>query len=128
MNILGIGGFELLLIIVVALFIVGPRRLMRGIQDFKRFYSEFKRRRDEFTSMVSESVEAETIRKEVVEPATKGAEEIREALTVRPEEFMPKLSAESGAGEAEGRGAKPKAKAKAKPNGSGGGKRAARNE
>ena len=92
MNIIGIGGTEFLLIAVVALFIVGPRRLIRGIQDLKRFYSEFKRRRDEFTSMVSESVEAETLRKELVEPATTGAEEIREALTVRPEEFMPSMS------------------------------------
>lgn len=94
MNIIGIGTMEFLLILAVALFVVGPRRLIRGIQDFKRFYSEFKRRRDEFTSMVSESVEAEVIRKEIVEPVTKGTEEIRDALTVKPEEILPDLSDE----------------------------------
>lgn len=94
MNIIGIGTLEFLIIAAVALFVVGPRRLIRGIQDFKHFYSEFKRRRDEFTSMVSESVEADMIRKEIVEPATKGTEEIRDALTIKPEEFLPDLTKE----------------------------------
>ena len=91
MNFIGIGSFEFLLIIAVALFVVGPRRLVRGIQDFKRHYSDFKRRRDEFTSMLSESVEADMIRREVVEPVTDGAREIKTALTLDPDEIAPGL-------------------------------------
>jgi len=57
MNILGIGGFELLLIILIALFIVGPSNLLIFIRKTKIVYSEFKQKRDELISVVEQTIE-----------------------------------------------------------------------
>jgi len=89
MNIIGIGGVEFLLIMTIALLIVGPRRLINSIRDMRRFYSEYKKRRDEFSSMVSESVAAEELKKEFGE-AVEGAEEIKRSLALEREDILPK--------------------------------------
>ena len=57
MNILGIGGFELLLIILIALFIVGPSNLLIFIRKTKIIYSEFKQKRDELISVVEQTID-----------------------------------------------------------------------
>ncbi|MAU24818.1 hypothetical protein OAK52_01610 [Chloroflexi bacterium] len=57
MNILGIGGFELLLIIIIALFIVGPSNLLIFIRKTKIVYSEFKQKRDELISVVEQTID-----------------------------------------------------------------------
>ncbi len=57
MNILGIGGFELLLIILIALFIVGPSNLLIFIRKTKIVYSEFKQKRDELISVVEQTID-----------------------------------------------------------------------
>ena len=46
MTLFGIGGFEFLLIAAIALFVLGPKRLLEGIREGRRIYSEFKRQRD----------------------------------------------------------------------------------
>ena len=57
MNILGIGGFELLLIILIALFIVGPSNLLIFIRKTKIVYSEFKQKRDELISVIEQTID-----------------------------------------------------------------------
>ena len=57
MNILGIGGFELLLIILIALFIVGPSNLLIFIRKTKIVYSEFKQKRDELISVLEQTID-----------------------------------------------------------------------
>jgi Sec-independent protein translocase protein TatA len=57
MNIFGIGGFELILILLIALFIVGPTNLLIFIRKTKIIYSEFKQKRDELISVVEQTIE-----------------------------------------------------------------------
>jgi Sec-independent protein translocase protein TatA len=57
MNIFGIGGFELILILLIALFIVGPSNLLIFIRKTKIIYSEFKQKRDELISVVEQTIE-----------------------------------------------------------------------
>ncbi|MBC78213.1 MAG: hypothetical protein CL772_04715 [Chloroflexi bacterium] len=57
MNIFGIGGFELLLILLIAFFIVGPSNLLIFIRKTKIIYSEFKQKRDELISVVEQTIE-----------------------------------------------------------------------
>ena len=46
MNIFGIGGFELVMIMIIALFIVGPTNLLVFIRKTRLIFSEFKKQRD----------------------------------------------------------------------------------
>ena len=57
MNILGVGGFELIVIILIALFIVGPSNLLIFIRKTKMVYTEFKQKRDELVSAVEQTIE-----------------------------------------------------------------------
>ena len=45
MTIFGIGGFEVLLIGAIALFVLGPKRLLDGIRQGRRIYTDLKRQR-----------------------------------------------------------------------------------
>ncbi|MEC7838251.1 MAG: hypothetical protein VX523_05990 [Chloroflexota bacterium] len=57
MNILGVGGFELIVIILIALFIVGPSNLLIFIRKTKIVYTEFKQKRDELVSVVEQTID-----------------------------------------------------------------------
>ncbi len=67
MSFLGVGPLELLLIFAVAMFFVGPKRLAEGVRNGRKYYTEFKRQRDELTSLVSEAIDAEELKKEFEE-------------------------------------------------------------
>lgn len=89
MGLFGIGSLEFLLVLALALFLVGPRRLVQGIRDIKRFYTDFKRQRDEFTSMVSENLEYKELQKEFSEDAVQGVEELKTAMNLKSEDVLP---------------------------------------
>ena len=59
MNIFGIGGFELVMIMIIALFIVGPTNLLVFIRKTRLIYSEFKKQRDELISAVEQTIDVE---------------------------------------------------------------------
>lgn len=67
MNFLGIGGLEFLLIFGVALFFVGPKRLAEGVRTGRKYYTELRRYRQELTSLVTEAIDAEDLKKELEE-------------------------------------------------------------
>ena len=52
MTIFGIGGFEVLLIGAIALFVLGPKRLLDGIRQGRRIYTDLKRQRESLQSLV----------------------------------------------------------------------------
>ena len=59
MNIFGIGGFELVMIMIIALFIVGPANLLVFIRKTRLVYSEFKKKRDELISAVEQTIDVD---------------------------------------------------------------------
>ena len=63
MNFFGVGGFEFLLILFVALFFLGPKNLIFGIRKMRLFYTQLKKQRDELISIVTEAVEIEELKK-----------------------------------------------------------------
>ena len=65
MTIFGIGGFEVLLIGAIALFVLGPKRLLGGIREGRRVYTDLKRRRDALQSLITEAIDLEDIKKQV---------------------------------------------------------------
>ena len=62
MNFLGIGGLELIVVFLIALFVVGPTRLVHGARTARKFMTELRRQREELTQMVEEAVDMEDIR------------------------------------------------------------------
>lgn len=67
MNFLGIGGLEFLLIFGVAMFFLGPKRLAEGVRTGRKYYTELRRYRQELTSLVTEAIDAEDLKKELEE-------------------------------------------------------------
>ena len=65
MNFLGIGGLEFLLLAAVALFVLGPKRMLEGIREGRRIYSNLRRQRAELQSMITEAIDLEEIKKQV---------------------------------------------------------------
>jgi Sec-independent protein translocase protein TatA len=65
MSFFGIGGLEFLVIFGIALFVVGPRRLAEGVRTGRKYYTELKRQREELTSLVSEALEVEELKKDL---------------------------------------------------------------
>ena len=65
MTVFGIGGFEVLLIGAIALFVLGPKRLLDGIRQGRRVYTDLKRQRDALQSLVTEAIDLEEIKKQV---------------------------------------------------------------
>ena len=63
MNFFGVGGFEFLLILFVALFFLVPKNLIFGIRKMRLFYTQLKKQRDELISIVTEAVEIEELKK-----------------------------------------------------------------
>jgi Tat protein translocase TatB subunit len=83
MNILGIGGLELLLILAVGLFVLGPKRLKEGIREGKRLYRELKRQRQELQVLVEQAIKLEEIKKQLdVDKLSTGAKEIEASLKI----------------------------------------------
>ena len=64
MTFFGIGGFEYLLIGAVALFVLGPKRLLEGIREGRRIYSDLKRQRDALQSMITEAIDLDELKKQ----------------------------------------------------------------
>ncbi len=75
MTIFGIGGFEVLLIGAIALFVLGPKRLLDGIRQGRRVYTDLKRQRDALQSLVTEAIDLEEIKKQV------SVDEIKDSAT-----------------------------------------------
>ena len=65
MTIFGIGGLEVLLIGAIALFVLGPKRLVEGIRQGRRIYTDLKRQRDALQSLVTEAIDLQEIKKQV---------------------------------------------------------------
>jgi len=65
MNFFGIGGFEFLLIGAIALFVLGPQRLMEGIRGGRKLYTDLKRQRDALQTMITDAIELEDLKKEL---------------------------------------------------------------
>lgn len=65
MNFLGVGGLEFLLIFAVAMFFLGPKRLAEGVRTGRKYYTELKRYRQELTSLVTEAIDAEDLKKDL---------------------------------------------------------------
>ena len=65
MNFLGIGGLEFLLIFAVGMFFLGPKRMAEGVRTGRKYYRELRRHRMELTSMVSEALDAEELKKDL---------------------------------------------------------------
>ena len=76
MTIFGIGGFEVLLIGAIALFVLGPKRLLDGIRQGRRIYTDLKRQRDALQSLVTEAIDLEEIKNQV------GVDEIKDSAAL----------------------------------------------
>ena len=83
MNFFGIGGPELLLIMAVGLFVLGPKRLIEGIREGKRMYTELKRQRDQLQALVEQALELEELKKDLkIDKLAEGAKEIEKNLSL----------------------------------------------
>lgn len=52
MNFLGIGGFELVIIAGLALFLLGPKKMIETSRNAGKLIRELKMERDKFTNMI----------------------------------------------------------------------------
>jgi Sec-independent protein translocase protein TatA len=64
-SLFGVGGLEFLVIFGVALFFLGPKRLAEGIRTGRKYYTELKRYRYELTSLVSQAIDADELKKDL---------------------------------------------------------------
>lgn len=62
MNFLGIGGLELVVVMLVALFVVGPVRLVEGARTARKYMTEIRRQREELTQMIEEAADIEGVK------------------------------------------------------------------
>ena len=74
MNFFGLGGFEVLLVGAIALFVLGPKRLLEGIRDGRKVYSDLKRQRDALESLITEAIDLEDLKEQV------GIDDIKESV------------------------------------------------
>jgi Sec-independent protein translocase protein TatA len=65
MTFFGLGGFEVMLIGAIGLFVLGPKRLLEGIREGRKIYSDLKRQRDALQSMITEAIDLEDLKKQV---------------------------------------------------------------
>jgi len=61
---MGLGGLEILLIGAIALFVVGPKRLLEGIRGGRKIYSDLKRQRDVLQSLITEAIDLEDLKEQ----------------------------------------------------------------
>ena len=76
MNFMGIGPGELILILVIALLVFGPRRLPEIGRALGRTIAEFRRMSQELTAEMAQELEAESPRKKAEEAAGASGEEL----------------------------------------------------
>lgn len=62
MNFLGIGGLELVVVMLIALFVVGPVRLVEGARTARKYMTEIRRQREELTQMIEEAADIEGVK------------------------------------------------------------------
>ena len=65
MSFFGLGGFEILLIGAIALFVLGPKRLLEGIREGRKIYTDLKRQRDALQTLITDAIDLEDIKKQV---------------------------------------------------------------
>jgi Sec-independent protein translocase protein TatA len=65
MSFFGLGGFEVLLIGAIALFVLGPKRLLEGIREGRKIYTDLKRQRDALQTLITEAIDLEDLKKQV---------------------------------------------------------------
>ena len=65
MSFFGLGGFEILLIGAIALFVVGPKRLLEAIREGRKIYTDLKRQRDTLQTLITEAIDLEELKKQV---------------------------------------------------------------
>ena len=88
---LGIGGFELLLIVAIGVFVLGPKRVAEMLRDIRSVYSELRRQRQKITTMVEDELEIEELRKETnFDDISQEAREIRASLAL--DDTIPEIS------------------------------------
>ena len=52
MNFLGIGSLELLVVMIIGVTVVGPKRLILGVRTFRKFLTKLKEQRDYITELI----------------------------------------------------------------------------
>jgi len=65
MSFFGLGGLEVVLIGAVALFVLGPKRMLDGIRDGRRIYSDLKRQRDTLQTLITEAIDLEDLKEQI---------------------------------------------------------------
>lgn len=65
MSFFGLGGFEILLIGAIALFVLGPKRMLEAMREGRKVYRDLKRQRDALQKMVSEAIDLEDLKKQI---------------------------------------------------------------
>jgi sec-independent protein translocase protein TatA len=59
MNFLGIGGWEILLILVVALILLGPQKLPETARKMGKYMRALKKASNDFTSTITREIDLE---------------------------------------------------------------------
>ena len=70
MNFLGVGPMELVIVATLAYFLLGPKKMGEAGKAIGKILRELREQRDEFTSMLMESVDIEDKPKPPVVPST----------------------------------------------------------
>ena len=65
MSFFGMGGLEIMLIGAIALFVLGPKRLLEGIRDGRKMYADLKRQRDTLQSLITEAIDLEDLKDQI---------------------------------------------------------------
>ena len=107
-----IGGPELLLILVIALIVFGPRKLPEMGKSLGKMLVEFRRASNEFKRTIEDEVEAEKVREQVQQAVALPAIVPEHSPTAPPPEDGPAQS-----GQAEGEPVLPAAPAGTVPTG-----------
>ncbi|MDG0868061.1 hypothetical protein [Candidatus Lucifugimonas marina] len=65
MSFFGLGGLEIVLIGAIALFVLGPKRMLQGIRDGRKIYSDLKRQRDTLQTLITEAIDLEDLKEQI---------------------------------------------------------------
>jgi Sec-independent protein translocase protein TatA len=83
MSFFGLGGFEILVIGAIALFVLGPKRLIEGIRDGRKVYTDLKRQRDALQSLITEAIDLEDLKNQIdVEGVKESVKSLKEDLAL----------------------------------------------